>query len=128
MFRWEEKMTEERARSKELVSRLEREKHLELENMDYKNQVLQKEVQSLRKDKERQDSTIDNLQNQMAKLQDDLEDSKSLAEQLEKEKRDLRSEFERLVLNFGFLYTFVCLVSAMMPLQTFTSVMSSWTH
>jgi chromosome segregation ATPase len=77
------------------MARLEREKHLELENMGYKQQVLEKEVQSLRKDKERQDNTMDDLQIQLARLQDELDDAKSLSAQLEKEKRDLRSEFEK---------------------------------
>jgi len=93
-IRWEEKLNEERSRSKELISRLEREKHLELENMGYKHQVLEKEAQSLRKEKDRQDSTIDDLQTHLSKLQDELDDAKNLNTQLEKEKRDLRSEFE----------------------------------
>lgn len=95
VFRWEEKLAEERARSKELTSRLEREKHLELENMDYKYQVLQKEVQALRKEKEQQDNAVDDTQTQLAKLQDEFDDAKSLNDQLEKEKRELRSEFDK---------------------------------
>lgn len=98
IFRWEEKLAEERARSKELVSRLEREKHLELENMDYKYQVLQKEVQVLRRDKERQDRIVDDLQSQLTKIQDEFDDSKALNDQLEEEKRDLRAEFEKYVI------------------------------
>jgi uncharacterized protein YigA (DUF484 family) len=78
-----------------LISRLEREKHLELENMGYKHQVLEKESQSLRKEKDRQNCTIDDLQTQLSKLQDELDDAKSLNDQLEKEKKDLRSEFEK---------------------------------
>ncbi|KAI6183847.1 FIP-RBD domain-containing protein [Aphelenchoides bicaudatus] len=92
--RWEEKLKEESTRSKDIMARLEREKKLELENMGYKQQFLEKEVQTLRKEKERQENTIEELQIQLARLQDDLEDSKSLNEQLEKEKRELRSEFE----------------------------------
>lgn len=77
------------------MARHEREKQLELENCGYKQQMLEKEVQSIRKDRERQDSTIDDLQLQLSKFQNELDDSKILNEQIEKEKRNLRSEFER---------------------------------
>lgn len=94
-FRWEEKLAEERSRSKEMMARLEREKQLELENMGYRRQVLEKEIQALRKDKERSDETIEELQSQLSKLQTELDDSNELTKQLEKEKRDLRKEFEK---------------------------------
>lgn len=104
--RWEEKLAEERTRYKDLTARLEREKHLELENMGYKQQVLEKEVQSLRKEKERQDTSIDDLQIQLARLQDELDDSKTLGDQLEKEKRELRSEFEKYAFNIRINFTY----------------------
>jgi peptidoglycan hydrolase CwlO-like protein len=72
--------------------------------MDYKYQVLQKEVQVLRKDKERQDSLVDDLQTQLSKIQDEIDDTKALNNQLEEEKRELRAEFEKyfflLIYNF----------------------------
>jgi chromosome segregation ATPase len=78
-----------------MMARLEREKQLELENMGYRRQVLEKEIQALRKDKERSDETIEDLQSQLSKLQTELDDSNELTKQLEKEKRDLRKEFEK---------------------------------
>lgn len=73
---------------------MEREKHLELENMSYRYQVLEKEMQSLRKEKCHADDSTDEFHLQIAGLQNEVDELKSLNEQLEKEKQKLRNEFD----------------------------------
>ncbi|KAI6197292.1 hypothetical protein M3Y94_01206800 [Aphelenchoides besseyi] len=93
-IRWEEKMNEERSRSKELVARTEREKQLELEKMGYRHQVLENEVYTLRKEKDRHEENAEELQLQLSQMHNEVDELKSLNQQLEKEKQNLRTEFE----------------------------------
>ena len=93
-FRWDKKFKEERKRTKETISRMEREKQLELENAGYRFQALEKELQALRKEKSASDENTGEISLQVSTLQHDYAEMKALNEELEKEKRKLRSQFE----------------------------------
>ncbi|KAI6242608.1 FIP-RBD domain-containing protein [Aphelenchoides fujianensis] len=93
-IRWEEKIAEERSRSKETIARMEREKQLELENMGYRHQVLEKELQSIRKEKDKHEENAEDFQLQLSRIQNEVDELKAVNQQLEKEKQELRSEFE----------------------------------
>ncbi|VDN58522.1 unnamed protein product [Dracunculus medinensis] len=94
-IRWTEKLAEEKARNKEIISRMEREKQLEIESCILKYQVLEKDCAVLRKDKDKQHEELINLQLSLENTREELNESHALCESLEEERIKLEREYKR---------------------------------
>lgn len=94
-FRWKEKLDEEKARTKDIFARLEREKELEIESASLKYQVLEKDLSTLKKERERMEADAQNLYKTIDELRDQLHDVQSALETAEEEKREIREDYEK---------------------------------
>lgn len=93
--RWKEKLDEEKARTKDIFARLEREKELEIESASLKYQVLEKDLSTLKKERERMEADAQNLYKTIDELRDQLHDVQSALETAEEEKREIREDYEK---------------------------------
>ncbi|CAD5214767.1 unnamed protein product [Bursaphelenchus xylophilus] len=91
---FEQRLESEKQRAKEAIQRAEREKQLELENLQYRKQVLERDLENARKECKRIQEENDDWQSRFSKQQNELEEYKRLSEELEKEKKLLRAQFE----------------------------------
>lgn len=97
-------MDEEKARSKDIFARLEREKELEVESASLKSQVIEKDLSNLKKERDRTEAEMRTLYKTMDELRDQLHDAQCALESAEEEKRELRDDYER----FGLLGANLC--------------------
>ncbi|CAJ0932385.1 unnamed protein product, partial [Mesorhabditis belari] len=93
--RYKEKLDEERARTKDLMGRLEREKQLENESAQLKYQVLEKDFLQLKKEREKFADENRHLKENNEKLKDEVAEANLLAEDLENERIKLEREYKR---------------------------------
>ncbi|VDM47023.1 unnamed protein product [Toxocara canis] len=93
--RWKEKLSEEKARNRDIISRMEREKQLEIESCALKYQVLEKDCAGLCKEKEKQREEILSLQQAVRDAREQLNDANALCENLEEERIKLEREYKR---------------------------------
>lgn len=93
--RWKEKLSEERARNRDIISRMEREKQLEIESCSLKYQVLEKDCENFRKEREKHREEILNLQAALNSTREQLNDANALCESIEDERIKLEREYKR---------------------------------
>lgn len=93
--RWKEKLSEEKARNKDIISRMEREKQLEIESCTLKYQVLERDCAGLRKEKEKQREELSSVQKALSEAQEHLSDANLLCESLEEERIKLEREYKK---------------------------------
>lgn len=93
--RWKEKLTEEKTRNRDIISRMEREKQLEIESCLLKYQVLEKDCMGLRKEREKHQEEIANLQQSVDDARGQLNEANALCEHLEEERIKLEREYKR---------------------------------
>uniref|UniRef100_A0A915CBR4 Copine C-terminal domain-containing protein n=1 Tax=Parascaris univalens TaxID=6257 RepID=A0A915CBR4_PARUN len=93
--RWKEKLSEEKARNRDIIARMEREKQLEIESCALKYQVLEKDCADLRREKEKQREEITELRKSLHELRDQFNDSNALCAELEEERIKLEREYKR---------------------------------
>lgn len=93
--RWKEKLTEEKARNRDITSRMEREKQLEIESCTLKYQVLERDCAGLRKEKEKHREEIQSLQKTLSDVQEQLTDANLLCESLEEDRIKLEREYRK---------------------------------
>ncbi|KAJ8969714.1 hypothetical protein NQ314_001628 [Rhamnusium bicolor] len=87
-IRYEEKIQDEQRRSKELLSRMEREKQLQLENASIRLQASETECTNLKEEVARQRIRIDKFETQRQNLMDQVQD---LTNELNRTKEDMKT-------------------------------------
>uniref|UniRef100_A0A914HQ70 FIP-RBD domain-containing protein n=1 Tax=Globodera rostochiensis TaxID=31243 RepID=A0A914HQ70_GLORO len=92
--RWTEKYDEERAKSRELAHRMERERQLEAERESLKHQMLSNEVAQSEREKDRMAGELKEARGRLEKLQEQLVEAQQEAEKEQTEHRQLRREFD----------------------------------
>ncbi|CAG9853960.1 unnamed protein product [Phyllotreta striolata] len=95
-FRCEEKIQDEQRRTKELVSRLEREKQLLLENVNIRLQGSETECANLKEETVRQRVQIEKLDNQRQNLQDQNQELSALLSSAKDEMKVMKDQQIRL--------------------------------
>ncbi|VDD85196.1 unnamed protein product [Enterobius vermicularis] len=93
--RWKEKLSEERTRNRDIISRMEREKQLEIESCTLKYQVLEKDFVGLRREKEKLRDEVSDLQRDLSETKDKLTDANLLCENLEEDRMKLEREYKK---------------------------------
>uniref|UniRef100_A0A915PKN5 Rab11-FIP3/4 domain-containing protein n=1 Tax=Setaria digitata TaxID=48799 RepID=A0A915PKN5_9BILA len=93
--RWKEKLTEEKSRNRDIISRMEREKQLEIESAALKYQVLEKDCGGLRKEKDRMQNDMLNLQISLDSTKDQLIEANAMCEALEEARLKVERDFKR---------------------------------
>ncbi|GMT13714.1 hypothetical protein PFISCL1PPCAC_5011, partial [Pristionchus fissidentatus] len=93
--RYSERLEDERSRHREILTRCEREKTLEIESASLKYQVLEKDIIQMRSGKEKQDAVIEKLRREMEKLTDQLAESEMTREESDEQRAELEREFRR---------------------------------
>uniref|UniRef100_A0A0N5AE87 FIP-RBD domain-containing protein n=1 Tax=Syphacia muris TaxID=451379 RepID=A0A0N5AE87_9BILA len=94
-IRWKEKLSEERARNRDIVSRMEREKQLEIESCVLKYQVLEKDFTGLRKENEKiRDGSL-SLEKDLLETKEKLSDSNLLCDRLTDDLTKLEREYKK---------------------------------
>ncbi|KAI1728511.1 FIP domain-containing protein [Ditylenchus destructor] len=93
--RWTEKLEEEKTRSRELTSRIEREKQLEAESGSLRYQVLEKDLINIRKERDRLEESLREAQHKLNLLRDQLTECQHECERKEVEKEKIKQEYER---------------------------------
>ncbi|VDK27536.1 unnamed protein product [Gongylonema pulchrum] len=93
--RWKEKLAEEKARNRDLISRVEREKQLEMESATLKYQVLEKDCAGMRKERDKLHSDMLNLQISLDSTREQLIEANSICEALEEARLKVEREFKR---------------------------------
>ena len=92
--RWSEKLDEEKLRLKEMLSRYEREKQLEAESGSLRYQVLEKDLKTAQKDRERAEENLKVEKEKNQTLSNQLTERQNECERLQMEKRKIKNEFE----------------------------------
>ncbi|KAL3120737.1 hypothetical protein niasHT_008029 [Heterodera trifolii] len=92
--RWAEKCEEEKAKSRELAHRMERERQLEAEREALKHQMLSKEVKQLEVEKERIGGEMREARRRAEQLQEQLAEAQQETDRAQTEQRQLRREFD----------------------------------
>ncbi|MFH4975924.1 hypothetical protein AB6A40_002633 [Gnathostoma spinigerum] len=93
--RWKEKLEEEKARNKDILSRMEREKQLEIESCLLKYQVLDKDYGNQKKERDKLNEEIVRLQAELKKEKENVNEANMLCESLEEERIKLEKEFKK---------------------------------
>ncbi|OZC07521.1 FIP domain protein [Onchocerca flexuosa] len=104
---WREKLSEEKSRNRDIISRMEREKQLEIESAALKYQVLEKDCAGMRKEKDKMSNDILHLQLNLENVKDqlieanamyreeaqhDIDSSSELVEELSRQTDELRRQ------------------------------------
>uniref|UniRef100_A0A1I7Z3N9 FIP-RBD domain-containing protein n=1 Tax=Steinernema glaseri TaxID=37863 RepID=A0A1I7Z3N9_9BILA len=92
---WREKLEEEKARNRELIGRMEREKELQLNNWQWKYEALERTSEMNKKERDRYYEEVTQLQANFSEMKDELTFSQSSYKSLEEEKKALQREFDR---------------------------------
>ncbi|GMS83167.1 hypothetical protein PENTCL1PPCAC_5342 [Pristionchus entomophagus] len=90
-----ERLEDERARHRDIIARVDREKQLEIESASLKYQVLEKDIAQFRAEKEKQEGITEKMRKEMEKLTDQLAESEMAREESEEMRGELEREFRR---------------------------------
>ncbi|VDN95045.1 unnamed protein product [Brugia pahangi] len=93
--RWKEKLIEEKSRNRDIISRMEREKQLEIESAALKYQMLEKDCAGLRKEKDKMQNDMLHLQLNLESAQDQLIEANAMCETLEETRIKIERDFKR---------------------------------
>lgn len=93
--RWKERLAEEKTRNRDIISRMEREKQLEIEGAALKYQVLERDCAGLRKEKEKIQNDMINLQISLESTREQLSEANFMCETLEEARMRIEKEYKR---------------------------------
>uniref|UniRef100_A0A8R1XT68 Rab11-FIP3/4 domain-containing protein n=2 Tax=Onchocerca TaxID=6281 RepID=A0A8R1XT68_ONCVO len=92
---WREKLSEEKSRNRDIISRMEREKQLEIESAALKYQVLEKDCVGMRKEKDKMCNDMLHLQLSLENVKDQLIEANAMCETLEEARIKIERDFKR---------------------------------